>query len=279
MFETTGKSFYRRKVYDLIDGKCSHAPESTEIADEEISVLILDTSEGLETGYALSRGVLPHNLHACNHNPAHVAAITRKFRGVKTYGVPVERAAAKIKRVGWAHLDFCSNISGPLLTTINRTCAALRSQSGEDPPSVIINILAGRESPAVTAALRVDAFRNRDADCEEEAGYPHKHTWRAYALLAATGLWGLAPEGWTYRNESGQEMLTISLSLRDKRSYQQPYRRHGNRKRPADDPYMVGYERSVDNRFHRDVIHQRRYDAAVAGVRRLLMSTHERIAV
>lgn len=73
------KQTYRRKLWDFVD---EHLPVRKK---KDATVVVLDTSEGLEVRELLRRGYRPERIHAVNKNVAHVASMTR---GLDADGLP-----------------------------------------------------------------------------------------------------------------------------------------------------------------------------------------------
>lgn len=158
------KKQYRRTLWHFVDD-CLDRPARHRVA------VYLDTSEGLETRFLLSRGYSPENLHAVNWNPAEVAVLTKNLARdgvrIKTHGVEAFRAirdAAKVAPIDVINLDLC----GPVSVSLMENLSALRDSLHET--MVAVTVLRGREQGEVRDAITQANERQSRGDVDDEVG-------------------------------------------------------------------------------------------------------------
>lgn len=131
--------------------------------------MLMPSSEGTEIEVALQNGFREENLVVVDRNPAIVAHLKRRFPRIRTYGVPLRKAADRILHDGilpdFANLDLCSNLGRSSLREIQHVSFKLFR-----PGAVVaVNCLRGREKGDVWKAINmvptidVDTPRNDQA--------------------------------------------------------------------------------------------------------------------
>lgn len=148
-YGTDEKNAFRQWVWGQIGGRLMYrngelVPESEQVS-HTCDVLLMPSIEGFEITEAYNRGFRPEQLHVVDKSPAVVASLQRRFPGINTYGVSVERACQRIARngvvLGAANIDFCGSFSRPLFRII-RDCWA---SGALDSAFVFFTFLRGRE--------------------------------------------------------------------------------------------------------------------------------------
>lgn len=139
-YDFGNKKHYRRTLWNFIDNALRFKKP---IRDRK--VLIIDTSEAIETLFLVERGYKPENLTVVNRNPAELAWLTRRLRndhaitGVRTIADDAFEVADD--KFDVLNLD----LTGPISTRLMERLKALEVKS----ESVIaVSILRGRESDA-----------------------------------------------------------------------------------------------------------------------------------
>ena len=138
-YDFEAKANYRLQLYNAVR---RHA----DFRFANANIVIMPSIEGLEIAIAQSYGFARHNIHAVDWNPAIVATLQRRFPGIKTYGVPVEKAMCRIGSqdgmIDFANLD----LTGCMSANIRRTLHQIGYSRSLAPIALVaITLLRGRE--------------------------------------------------------------------------------------------------------------------------------------
>jgi hypothetical protein len=212
-YDTEEKGAWRDWVYSHVGGTCIQTGRVV-----TGNVLCMPSIDGAEVEHLLARGFSEDQIHVADHNPAVVATLKKRWRGIHTYGVDVHRAceriAAKGTRLVAANLDYCGRMSASVLRSV-----ALCFHSGAlDGAHVFVNILRGREDAAEIriASLSLDPrhahaarvfLSNPSGWWESDALTPTENDVRRVTTLSriASRTWARA---FAYRSPNGQSFIT-----------------------------------------------------------------------
>ena len=146
------KRHYRRQVWKTIRSECRKAS----ISIPDAHALLMPSVEGDEIDVALASGFREQHLHVVDRNPAIVAVLKRRYPRIQTYGVELDRAAARVAQAGVqlsaANLDLCGQVSVSVVDTLARF-----STAGCLHPAfacVAVTVLRGREHRGFASSVR-----------------------------------------------------------------------------------------------------------------------------
>lgn len=184
-------------------------------------VLLMPSTEALEiTEQAIERDFSLSQLHIVDENPAIVATLKRKFPEINTYGVSLEKAIARIDTpLLAANLDFCGNVSRPLLHSVRAVCRSPAARNAR----VFVTVLRGREDNMLMEALQ-GPFNGEALGALSSARLTNgQPIWQSPDGLKPTrfdvsrikAICSIADRSWeearAYMSVNGQSFLTISL--------------------------------------------------------------------
>lgn len=156
-YDTPEKERYRRDVWVALAGY---------VDPEEDHVLMLPGPTDAEVRVARRVTLIrPEGIHLAFETPAHAANWTRRYGedhlGVSTYGTGVEGAVDRIIRNGVrlraANLDLCGNLNAAATVIPHLGQAEAWADNGI---ALGVNVLRGREDPAVVALLDLVLMRS-----------------------------------------------------------------------------------------------------------------------
>ncbi len=219
-YDTDQKWHYRRVLWTEIS---NHWREYVDDGPDWPSIFILDTAPALETEYLVGLGVPECAIHVCNDNPAHVASVKKRFRGVHTHGVDAGRAFADVAGNGGStpiiNLDFCGNISRELLAQLHAMGrSGVLPVSNESGALFAVTLLSGRESPSITSLMsrigekRADQALDQPYQPDSYLELSKSDKTRLALVVAAAGFRPRILQAWKYQSISRQPMLVALFS-------------------------------------------------------------------
>jgi hypothetical protein len=139
-YDFEAKEKYRRHVWSSL---ARHCPVPVGVA----SAVLMPSLEGTEIEVAKRYGFQERNLHVVDYNPAIVATLKKRFPDIRTYGVSLERAVARMVQSGIvihaANFDFTSCAGEKLYHTLE----AIRREGALHRNGVwAVTLLRGRET-------------------------------------------------------------------------------------------------------------------------------------
>lgn len=147
--------------------------------------LFLPGRDGMEIPIALGLGFKEENLIACDENPALIATALwhKQYPLIRCYGSSLERAVERMRvdgvAIDAANLDFCSNLSTPVLVSIRQL---LMGGIVNQPCLLAVTVLKGREGAALAAIARLSFHDGRN--CIDRVGVIQRYIADGYPYIA-----------------------------------------------------------------------------------------------
>jgi hypothetical protein len=259
-YDTDFKAHYRRAIWSAI-------AEASMWHVDAVNAFVIDTAAALEVGFLVNEiGLSQNQIVVCNQSPAHVATIRRAFADVVTIGLPAsgafDRLAASKQTIAHANLDFCSQLSWPILNTmrrigLSRVLGVIDDKDRFEPESVVaITLLGGREHASTTRLLdrvSVDSIAATHCHISNSSSVfcgscSARDKARLSTAALATGLSVTIAKAFKYRSPSGQPMLCGVFNVFGERPERPRYPRFHRSNQNADlylkmyDDQTVRYE-------------------------------------
>jgi hypothetical protein len=219
-YESGRKRHYRREIWNLLES----TSVMRAVPRSERRVLILDEWKAEETRHLISRGYTPNNITVVNLRVGTAARVTLSLKSCGISGVEsksgdvgqiFERLADAGVRFHAIHLDFCGNISAPLMETLE----CFNGASALGTTAIAVNMLCGRES-AGNADYRsaLDSYTRMgrtpdDARLGLACASLTIVAWEHNKLLCRQHL--VNPCSGTYVSSNGQRMLWMAGELKN----------------------------------------------------------------